>query len=84
MLFTAPEETMTAEGCEEMAVKAGCDRDQYRRDLPLAVAKVASETIAARSSGVKSLPTLFIGGEQIVGAAASTEELVAAIQRAKH
>ena len=84
LLFAAPEDTMTSEGCEEMAVKAGCDRDQYRRDLPLAVARVATESIAARSSGVKSLPTVFIGGEQFVGAAASTDALVASIQRAHH
>jgi uncharacterized membrane protein/predicted DsbA family dithiol-disulfide isomerase len=84
LLFTAPEETLTTEGCEALAVKAGCDREQYRRDLPLAVGRVASESITARASGVKSLPTVFIGGEQLVGAVASTEDLVAAIHRAKH
>ncbi len=82
-LFTAPEETLTPEGCEEIAVKVGCDRDQYRRDLALSVGRVAAESIEARSSGVSSLPTLFIGGEQVVGAAMSTDELVAAIRRAK-
>jgi predicted DsbA family dithiol-disulfide isomerase len=82
-LFTAPEESLTAEGCEELAVKAGCDREQYRRDLALSVGRVAAESIDARASGVKSLPTLFIGGEQVVGAAMSTEDLIAAIQRAK-
>lgn len=81
-LFTAPEASLTAEGCEELAVKAGCDREQYRRDLPLAVGRVAVESIEARASGVTSLPTLFIGGEQVVGAAMSTDELVAAIKRA--
>lgn len=81
-LFTAPEASLTPDGCEELAVKAGCDREQYRRDLPLAVGRVASESIEARASGVKSLPTLFIGGEQVVGAAMSTDELVAAIKRA--
>ena len=84
LLFEAPEASMTAAGCEELAVKAGCDREQYRRDLPLAVARVASESIAARASGVKSLPTVFIGGEQFVGAAASTDDLVASIKRAKN
>jgi len=81
-LFTAPEESMTPEGCEELAVKVGCDRDQYRRDLPLAVGRVAVESIEARSSGVKSLPTVFVAGEQLVGAAASTDDLVAMIKRA--
>ncbi len=81
-LFTAPEESLTPEGCEELAVKAGCDREQYRRDLPLAVGRVAVESIEARSSGVKSLPTVFVGGEQLVGAAASTDDLVAMIKRA--
>ncbi len=81
-LFTAPEETLTAQGCEDLAVKVGCDRDQYRRDLALAVGRVAVESIEARTSGVSSLPTLFIGGEQVVGAAMSTDDLVAAIRRA--
>jgi protein-disulfide isomerase/uncharacterized membrane protein len=84
LLFTAQEDTMTPEGCEDLAVKAGCDRDRYRHDLPLAVARVASESIEARAAGVKSLPTVFIGGEQFVGAASSTDDLVAAIQRAHH
>ena len=82
-LFNAPEESMTSQGCEDLAVTVGCDREQYRRDLPLAVGRVATESIEARASGVSSLPTLFIGGEQVVGAAMSTEDLVAAIQRAK-
>ena len=81
-LFTAPEESLTPEGCEELAVKAGCDRDQYRRDLPIAVGRVAAESIDARASGVKSLPTLFVGGEQIVGAAMSTDDLVSTIKHA--
>jgi uncharacterized membrane protein/predicted DsbA family dithiol-disulfide isomerase len=81
LLFTAPEDSMTPEGCEDLAVKAGCDRDRYRHDLPLAVGRVAAESIQARAAGVKSLPTVFIGGQQFVGAATSTEELVAAIQR---
>ncbi len=82
-LFTAREESLTPDGCEALAVKVGCDREQYRRDLALSVGRVAAESIEARASGVSSLPTLFIGGEQIVGAAASTDDLVAAIERAK-
>lgn len=81
-LFSAKEETLTPEGCEELAVKVGCDREQYRRDLPLAVGRVAVESIEARAAGVKSLPTVYIGGEQLVGAAASTDDLVAMIKRA--
>lgn len=80
-LFTAPEESLTPEGCAQLAVKAGCDKDQYERDLPLAVGRVATESLTARASGVKSLPTLFIGGEQVVGAAMSTDDIVAVIQR---
>lgn len=80
-LFNAPEESMTPEGCEAMAVKAGCDLEQYRRDLPLAIGRVAAESIDARASGVKSLPTLFIGGEQVVGATLDTDQIVAAIER---
>ncbi|MDX2087684.1 MAG: vitamin K epoxide reductase family protein [Kofleriaceae bacterium] len=81
-LFTAPPETLTPEGCEQLAVSIGCDRAQYRRDLPLAVGRVACESIDARAAGVTSLPTIFIGGEKIVGAAKSTDELVAMIRAA--
>lgn len=79
-LFAAEPETLTAERCEELAVEVGCDRERYRRDLPLAVGRVAAEAIDARAAGVTSLPTVFIGGEKIIGASKTTDELVAMIR----
>jgi uncharacterized membrane protein/predicted DsbA family dithiol-disulfide isomerase len=81
-LFSADPETLTPEGCEQLAISVGCDREQYRRDLPLAVGRVAAEQIDARAAGVTSLPTVFIGGEKIVGASKSTDELVAMLRAA--
>ena len=79
-LFTADPDTLTAARCEELAVEVGCDRERYRRALPLAVGRVAAESIEARAAGVTSLPTVFIGSEKIVGAAKTTDELVAMIR----
>ena len=81
-LFAAPPDDLTPEGCEKLAASVGCDLERYRRDLPEAEARVAAETAEARAAGVHSLPTLFIGGERVVGAGKSTEELTAILERA--
>ena len=81
-LFAAPPDSLTAAGCEQIAASVGCDVDRYRRDLPAASARVSADIADARAAGVHSLPTVFIGGDRIVGAGASTDELVAQIDRA--
>lgn len=81
-LFAAEPDDLTAEGCEKLAASVGCDLDRYRRDLPQAEARVAAEIAEARAAGIRSLPTLFVGGERIVGAGASTEELIALLEHA--
>ena len=81
-LFAARPEDMTPEGCEKLAAQIGCDVERYRRDLPGAEARVAAESAEMRAAGVHRLPTLFIGGERIVGAGNSTAELTAMIERA--
>lgn len=80
-LFTAPPEALTSEGCEQLAGKVGCDLDRYRRDLPLMHARVAGDIIEARSAGDKALPTLYVGGERIVGATKTADELAAMLAR---
>jgi hypothetical protein len=37
----------------------------------------------AKAAGVRGLPTLFIGEQRVVGLSLSTDELVAAIERAR-
>lgn len=80
-LFTAPPETLTPEGCEQLASKVGCDLDRYRRDLPLMHGRVAGDIIEARTAGDKALPTLYIGGERIVGTTKTAAELTAMLAR---
>jgi len=81
-LFAAEPDELTPEGCERLAAQVGCDVDRYRRDLPAMAARVAADIADARAAGVRSLPTVFIGGTRVVGSSASTEELVAQIDHA--
>ena len=81
-LFAADPSTLTPEGCEHLAAQVGCDLERYRRDLPLAVGRVAVDLLQARMAGIHGLPTLWIGTTQLVGADHSAHELVAAIDRA--
>jgi len=80
-LFAAPTEDLTADGCERLALSVGCDRERYRRDLAGAATRVAAETDEVRAAGVHSLPTLFIAGQRIVGAAMSADELAELLRR---
>jgi protein-disulfide isomerase len=82
VLFAAPPEELTPEGCEKLATAVGCDLERYRRDLPAAQARVAAEMAEVRAAGVHSLPTLFIADRRIEGAGMPTDELVALLDRA--
>jgi len=81
-LFAAKPDDLTPEGCEKLAASVGCDLERYRRDLPQAETRVAADMAEVRAAGIRSLPTLFIGGERIVGAGKSTEELTALLDHA--
>jgi protein-disulfide isomerase len=80
-LFTAPPESLSPEGCEQLAMNVGCDLERYRRDLPVMHTRVATEVTEVRAAGVQSLPTLYVGGERIVGASKTTEELALMLQQ---
>jgi len=81
-LFAAPPDDLTPEGCEKLAASVGCDVERYRSDLPGAETRVAAEAAEVRAAGIRSLPTLFIGGERIVGDSKSAEALTAMIEHA--
>ena len=81
-LFAADPAELTTEGCEQIAARIGCDLERYRAARPHAEQRVAADLAEAREAGVRALPTLFIGDHVVTGASASTEELVAMIQRA--
>jgi uncharacterized membrane protein/predicted DsbA family dithiol-disulfide isomerase len=81
-LFAARPDDLSPEGCEKLAASIGCDLDRYRHELPQAEARVAAEVAEVRAAGVHLLPTLFIGGERVVGAGKSTEDLTAMLEHA--
>jgi protein-disulfide isomerase len=81
-LFEADPAELTAEGCERIAARIGCDLARYRAAMGRAEQRVAGDLEAARAAGVRGLPTLVIGDARFVGASASTDELVRAIHRA--
>jgi protein-disulfide isomerase len=81
-LFAAPPDELTPEGCEKLAAGLGCDLERYRRELPQAEARVAAEMAEVRAAGIRSLPTLFIGNERIVGDGKSAAELTALLDHA--
>jgi protein-disulfide isomerase len=76
-LFAADPDELSREGCEQLALKVGCDLQRYRDEMRRAAARIADETAQAMAAGVHSLPTLFIGRERVEGASKSTEELTA-------
>jgi protein-disulfide isomerase len=79
-LFATDPDELTPEGCEKLATRVGCDPERYRREMPAAQKRVVAEMTEMRAARISLLPTVFIGGERIVGAGNSTEELVAMIQ----
>ena len=82
-LFAAPVDQLTPEGCENIAVGLGCDRERYRATLadPATRERVVHDTADAKAAGVRGLPTLFIGDTGFGGADHDRAELTAAIAR---
>ena len=82
-LFSAPVDQLTPEGCENIAVQVGCDRERYRATLadPSTRERVVHDTADAKAAGVRGLPTLFIGETGFGGADHDRTELSAAIER---
>lgn len=80
-LFELPVEQLTDAHCAEVAERLGCDMTRYRLDAPLAVGDIAVDMMNAKLAGVRGLPTLLVNGNQVVGASASTEQLVAMLAK---
>jgi predicted DsbA family dithiol-disulfide isomerase len=80
-LFAAPVDDLTPEGCEQLAVDVGCDRERYRETLadPAIRDRIAKDTADARAAGVQSFPTVYINGAQFSGAQHDSAELLAAL-----
>lgn len=69
-LFTAPEEQLTREGCEEIARELGLPLDTYRACFsdPATDALIAADKAEFQSAGGFALPTLWVDETQLVGA----------------
>jgi predicted DsbA family dithiol-disulfide isomerase/uncharacterized membrane protein len=69
-LFTAPEEQLTREGCEEIAKGLGLPLDGFRACFsdPATDSRIAADKAEFQSAGGFALPTLWIDGTQLVGA----------------
>ncbi len=76
-LFTAPVDQLTPEGCEQLAVDVGCDRERYRDALadPATRERIVTDTADAKAAGVSGLPTIFIGTTGVGGADHEPAEL---------
>ncbi len=83
-LIEAPVADLTPAGCERLAATLGLDLERYRADAASAaiLARIDADLTAARAAGIRSLPTIYIGDQAIVGAGATVDELVAALRRA--
>ena len=55
---------------------------RYQRDAasPEVAARIARDLDEARAAGVRGLPTIYVGDRAFIGAGATVEELVAAMQ----
>ena len=82
-LFAAPADQLTPEGCEDLAVKLGCDRDRYRATLadPKTRQRVVEESADAKAAGVRGLPTIFIGTTGFGGVDHDAGELASVIEK---
>jgi uncharacterized membrane protein/predicted DsbA family dithiol-disulfide isomerase len=82
-LFAAPPEQLTPAGCEAIAVRLGCDVTKYRETFASAElrARIEQDMADFRESGLRGLPTVFIGAHKFQGSDHTTETLLAAIER---
>jgi uncharacterized membrane protein/protein-disulfide isomerase len=82
-LFSTPADQLTPQGCEDLAVKVGCDRDRYRATLadPKTKQRIVEESADAKAVGVRGLPTVFIGTTGFGGAEHDAGELASAIEK---
>jgi uncharacterized membrane protein/predicted DsbA family dithiol-disulfide isomerase len=69
-LFTAPVEQLTREGCEKLAQTVGLSLDPYRACVadPKTDARIESDRTVFKQAGGYALPTIWIDGQQLVGA----------------
>lgn len=69
-LFAAPPDTLTREGCEELAAKHGLDVTKFKEcfDAEKTTARIKADGEAFRAAQGHGLPTIFIEGTKLEGA----------------
>jgi predicted DsbA family dithiol-disulfide isomerase/uncharacterized membrane protein len=69
-LFSAPVDELTREGCEKVAQAVGLGLDPYRACVadPKTDERIESDHAAFKAAGGYALPTIWIDGQQLVGA----------------
>lgn len=69
-LFTAPEDDLTPEGCEKLAVSLGLSLDAYRACVRSQAtdAMIEADKAEFKAAGGFALPTIWIGDTRFVGA----------------
>ncbi|MBS2014737.1 MAG: thioredoxin domain-containing protein [Deltaproteobacteria bacterium] len=69
-LFSAPPETLTREGCEELAAKQGLDVAKFKEcfDAEKTMARIRADGEAFRAAQGHGLPTIFVDGQKLEGA----------------
>jgi protein-disulfide isomerase len=80
-LFNTPVEKLTPSNMREIAKRLGCDTEDLDTKIERAIKVIETHIADATEAKVRALPTMYVGGTAFVGAA-STEELLAAIDRA--
>lgn len=70
LLFTAPVDQLTPDGCSEMANQLGLDEHAFRAclDDPKVAARIEADKAAFKSTGAHGLPTVFVNTQRIEGA----------------
>jgi uncharacterized membrane protein/predicted DsbA family dithiol-disulfide isomerase len=69
-LFAAPVDELTREGCEKVAQAVGLALDPYRACVadPKTDESIEADRAAFKAAGGYALPTIWIDGEQLIGA----------------
>jgi uncharacterized membrane protein/predicted DsbA family dithiol-disulfide isomerase len=82
-LFTAPEEELTPEGCEKLAMSLGLPLEAYRNCVKSAAtgALIEADKAEFKAAGGFALPTIWIGETRFVGAQ-SRDALEKALEQA--
>ncbi len=83
-LFAARPEDLTPAGCEAIAVRLGCDVTKYRETFASAELqeRVKQDMADFNAANLNGLPTIYIGRQKLEGAGHSSDQLLAAIERA--